>query len=161
MRWLLWFLLVPQLFLLQGLLRTLQLPPVDVPVALCLFLAWFAEPRAVAVLLLGAALGRAMVDEAGLWVQVLVLGAPVAVLLPLRRFLFRQRWLWQGAAAAFVAVALPKLAQLFGAWFDQPSAGAALDGSLVAWAAVSQPAVLWLLRRLPPLQPFAEREGAA
>jgi hypothetical protein len=160
MRWLLWFFLVPHLFLLEGLLQALHLPPVDVSVVLCLFLALFAEPRAVAALLFGAALGRALVDEAGLYVQILVLGTPVALLLPLRRLLFRQRWLWQGAAAAFAALAIPKLSLLFGEWFDQPSAAAGLDGVRVLWTATLLPPLLWLLRRAPPLQAFVEPEVA-
>ena len=44
-RWLLWFLLVPQGFLLAGFLSDLGLPPLDMAVLSCLFLAWFAQPR--------------------------------------------------------------------------------------------------------------------
>ncbi len=42
-RWLLWFLLAPQFFLLGGLWRDAGLPPLDVGVLLCLYLAVFAD----------------------------------------------------------------------------------------------------------------------
>ncbi|HLQ37061.1 MAG TPA: hypothetical protein VK348_04630 [Planctomycetota bacterium] len=156
MSWLCWFLLVPLLFLGEGLLREVGLPPLDTAALLCLFLALFARASALPGLVLGAALGRALVDDACLPVQVLVLAVPVALLLPLRTLFFRQRWLWQGAAAAFAALAIPKLAGLCGTLFDQPSAGAELDGVRVAVAAVGLPPLLLLLRRVPPLQPFTE-----
>jgi hypothetical protein len=156
MRWLLWFALVPQLFLLDGVLRGIGGPGFDVGVALCLFLAWYAEPRAIAVLLLGAAIGRAIVDEAVLPVQILVLGVPVAVLLPLRGFLAHQRYLWQAVGGALCAVAVPKLAWLCGVWFAEPSASAFMDGRRVVVTSLLLPPVLWCLRRLPPLRAFAE-----
>jgi hypothetical protein len=156
MRWLLWFVLVPQLFLLDGLLRDLGGSGFDVGVALCLFLGWYAEPRAIAILLVGASLGRAIVDEAVLPVQILVLGVPVAALLPLRGFLAHQRYLWQAVGGAACAVAVPKLAWLCGIWFAEPSASAVMDGRRVVVTSLLLPPVLWVLRRLPPLRGFAE-----
>jgi hypothetical protein len=155
-RWLLWFLLAPQGFVLLGQCERWSLPPCDCAVLLCLFLALFAQGGALPGLLLGAAMGRALVDEAMLPVQLLVLGIPVAVLLPLRSLLFGQRWVFQCAAAALCALAVPRLSGLCGQWFDQPSAAAVVDGARVAWTALLAPPVLALLRRLPPLRAFAE-----
>jgi hypothetical protein len=155
-RWAWWFLLVPQAWLLGGLWRDAGLPPVDVGVLACLYLGFCAERAAVPWLLLGAAAGRALVDEASLPVQLLVLGVPVAVLLPLRPLVFGHRWGWQALAAAACAVLVPKLAGLFGAWFDQPSASASLHGPTVLWSALLLPPLLALLRRLPPCAAFAE-----
>lgn len=157
-RWLLWFLIAPQFFLLSGLWRDLGLPPLDVGVLLCMFLAMFAERGALPWLLLGAAAGRSIVDEAGLPVQLLVLGIPVAVLLPLRSWFFGQRWAWQAGAAALCAIAIPKLAGLFGRVFQQPSQSATLDLVSVVWAALLLPPLLSLLRWLPPLAAFEEDE---
>lgn len=156
--WLLWFLLAPNAFLLAGLWRDAGLPTVDAAVLMCVFLAFFAKRPAVPWLLLGAAIGRALVDEATLPVQILVIGVPTAVLLPMRGLFFGQRWLWQSVAAAACAVAVPRLAGLCGRIFDQPSASAHLDGMAVLWAAVLTPPLLWLARRLPP---FAGFEDAA
>jgi hypothetical protein len=157
-RWLFWYLLAPQFFLLAGLWRDLGLPPLDVGVLLCMFLAIFADRRALPWLLLGAAAGRAIVDEAGLPVQLLVLGIPVAVLLPLRSLFFGQRWAWQAGAAAVCSIAIPKLAGLFGRVFDQPSQSATLDLVSIVWAALLLPPLLSVLRWLPPLAAFEEDE---
>ncbi len=155
-RWLLWFLIVPQGFVLVGCLEGSSLPRLDFAVLMCLYLAFFADRRVLPWLLLGAALGRAIVDEAALPVQVLVLGVPSALLLPLRGLFFGRRWLWQAIAAALCAVAVPKLAGLCGRLFDEPSQSASLDGYGVLWAALLLPPLLALLRRLPPLAAFVE-----
>lgn len=157
MRWLAWFVLVPQVFVLLGFAGERGLPIVDGGALLCLFLAMFADPRALPGLLLGAAVGRAVVDEATVPVQILVLGVPVAAMLPLRLLFYRQHVWWQVATAALFAVAVPKLAGLCGQLFDQPSASSGLDAERVLWTALLGPALLALLRRLPPLSPFAER----
>ena len=65
-RWLLWFLIVPQGFLVLGLLQDLGLPSLDMAVMASLYLAWFAERSALPFLLLGVAIGRTLVDEAAL-----------------------------------------------------------------------------------------------
>lgn len=156
-RWLWWFLLTPQAFLLAGFWRDAGLPPLDVGVLLCVHLAFFAERAALPWLLLGCAIGRALVDEASLPIQVLVLGVPVAVLLPMRNLVSGQRWLWQAVAASLCAVAVPRLAGLCGRLFDQPSASARLDGTSVLWAALLLPPLLAALRRLPPMAAFEER----
>ena len=63
MRWLWWFLLVPQGFLLVGYLRDLGLPALDMTVFAALYLAWFAQAPALPLMLVGVAIGRALVDE--------------------------------------------------------------------------------------------------
>ena len=157
-RWLLWFLIAPQAFLLAGVAAEAGLPRLDASVLLCLYLAFFAEQRALPGLLLGAAMGRALVDEAGLWVQILVLGVPVALLLPLRRWFFGQRWLWQATAAALLAFFVPRLAGLCGRVFDQPSASSLLDGWVVVTSALLLPPLLWCLRAVPPFAAFKDEE---
>jgi len=157
MRWLLWFLLVPQPFLLLGWLAQCSGPAIDFGAVICLFLLLFAEPVVLPGLLLGAAVGRALIDEASVPVQILVLGIPVAALLPLRSWFYRNQLWWQVLAAALFAVAIPKLVGLCGVWFDQPSASAALDWWRVAWTALLGPLLLWPLRLLPPLRAFVER----
>lgn len=156
MRWVWWFLLVPQGFLLVGYLRDLGLPAIDMAVFSALYLAWFAQARALPVLLVAVAIGRALVDEATLPVHVLVIGVPVAALLPLRSMFVAQRWVWQAAAAALLAVLVPKLSALCGRLFDQPSAAATLDPWQVLWAALLLPPLLLAARLLPPFRAFTE-----
>lgn len=156
MRWLWWFLVVPQMFLLVGYLQDLGLPRVDMGVLSALFLAWFAQVRALPVLLLGVAIGGALVDDASLPVHILVLGVPVALLLPLRAFFVAQRWLWQATAAATLAFVIPRLYGLCGRLFDQPSAAATFDGWSVAWAALLLPLLLSIARAAPPFRSFLD-----
>ncbi|MFN9331517.1 MAG: hypothetical protein ACK6D1_02855 [Planctomycetota bacterium] len=155
-RWIAWFLLAPQAYLVAGVWRDCGLPAFDVGVLWCLFLAFFAERRALPWLLLGVALGRALVDDASLALQVLVLGVPVAAMLPLRLLLHGQRWPQLALAAAGVALTLPRLAGLLGGWFAQPSASAQSDWLVVLWTAVFAPPLLALARRLPPCRGFVE-----
>ena len=110
-------------------------------------------------LLLGVAIGRTLVDEATLPVHILVIGIPVALLLPLRSLFVAQRWLWQAVAAALLAVAVPKLAGLFGRVFDQPSLSSVLNGWQVVWSALLLPPLLTVLRFLPPFAGFTEPDG--
>jgi hypothetical protein len=155
-RWLLWFALAPQGYLAAGLWRDAGLPPFDMGALWCVFLAFFAQRATVPWLLLGGALGRSLVDEASLPVQILVLGVPIAVLLPMRHLVFGQRWLWQALFAASCALVIPKLAGLFGRWFDQPSASAQLDGFVVLWSALLVPPLLLVARALPPCRAFED-----
>lgn len=157
-RWFWWFVLAPQSFLLAGLVHEVGLPRFDMAIAACLYLAWFARPAALPFLLLGCAIGRALVDDASLPIQILALGVPVAVLLPLRTLFVAQHWLWQAVAASLLAIALPKLCGLLGQLFDEPSVAASLRGWHVVWAALLVPPGLWLLRRLPPFAAFTEPE---
>lgn len=155
-RWLGWFVLVPQSYLLVGFLRDLGLPQIDLTAFAALFLAWFAQVRALPLLLLGVAIGRALVEQATLPVHVLVIGVPVAVLLPLRSMFVAQRWVWQAFAAALLAVLVPKLSSLFGRMFDQPPAAGGLDAWSLVWAALVLPPLLWGARSLPPFRAFVD-----
>jgi len=155
-RWLFWFLLVPQAFLLAGFLNDLGVPSLDMAVLSGLFLAWFAERSALPFLLLGVAIGRALVDEASLPVHILVVGVPVALFLPLRSLFVEQRWLWQAVTAAVMAVAVPKLSGLCGQLFDEPSVSAVLRGWNVVLSALLLPPLLTVLRALPPFRAFCE-----
>jgi hypothetical protein len=156
-RWLAWFLLAPQGFLLCGLLASSGLPLLDCGALLCVFCALFADVRALPGLLLGSAVGRAMVDEASISVQILVLGVPLAVLLPMRPLFYRHHVWWQVVVALACAIAIPKLAGLCGSWFGQPSASSQLSFSTVLWTAVLGPVLLWPLTKLPPLRAFVEK----
>lgn len=154
--WLLVSLLATQWWLLLGVWRDSGLPPVDAAVAACLFLAFFAPVRAMPLLLVLLAVGRALIDEAALPVHVLVLGVPTAVLLPLRRVFHARRWFVLTLAAAAVAVAVPRLAQLLGRIFEQPTTGALLEPAVVFWSALLSPPLLLLASRLPPLSASSE-----
>ena len=116
-------------------MQDLGLPPLNMAVLSCLYLSWFAQRSALPFLLLGVAIGRTLVDEATLPVHILVIGIPVALLLPLRSLFVAQRWLWQAVAAALLAVAVPKLAALL------------------------LPPLLTVLRFLPPFAGFTEPDG--
>lgn len=155
MRWVLWYFGVPVGYLLGGVWRQQGLPPLDISVLVCLFLSVFADRRLLPLLLLGAAVGRAFVDPAGLAVQILVLGIPVAVLLPLRTLLFGQHWVWQALAASLCALAIPKLGGLCTQWLAG-GAGSQVQWLEVLWAALLLPPMLALVRRLPPFRAFVE-----
>ena len=156
MRWLWWFLVMPQSFLLAGYLRDLGLPPIDMAVWSALYLAWFAQVPAIPMLLLGIALGRALIDQASLPVHLLVVGVPVAVLLPFRALFVAQRWLWQALAAALLAVVIPKLSEACAGMFSQAASGVILDPWQVMWAALVLPPMLLASRFVPPFRAFTE-----
>jgi hypothetical protein len=157
MRWLAWFLLLPQAFMLCGFLASVGWPSFDCGALICVFLALFAEVSALPLLLLGAAVGRALVDEAAVPVQILVLGAPVALLLPLRALFYRSQYWWQVLATLLCAFCVPKFAAVCGAWFDQPSATAHLELPRLLWTSLLGPVLLFVLRRMPPLASFLEK----
>jgi len=157
MRWLLWYLLAPQSFLVLAMVESLGLPTLDGGVLVGLFLVVFAELPALPWLLLGAAMGRAVVDEASLATQILVIGLPVAVLLPLRTVLESRRWIWQMAIAAVIAWVLPELAAFLVRWTGHGLHVAAASPWAPVVAACYAPLLLAMLRWLPPFQAFEER----
>lgn len=156
MRWLLWYLLAPQSFLVLAMAESLGLPALDGGVLVGLFLVVFAELAALPWLLLGAAMGRAVVDEASLATQILVIGAPVAALLPLRAVVEGRRWIWQMVIAAMLALALPELAALLSRWTGQGLHASSVSPWSPLVAACYAPLLLGMLRWLPPFQAFEE-----
>lgn len=156
MRWVLWYLLAPQAFLVLAMAESLGLPALDGGVLLGLFLVVHAEITALPWLLLGAAMGRAVVDEASLATQILVLGVPVAVLLPLRAVLESRRWVWQMGIAAVLALVLPELAALLARWTGNGLQVATASPWAPLVAACYAPLLLGLLRWVPPFHAFEE-----
>ena len=101
----------------------------------------------------GFAIHPALLDAA---LHVLVLGVPVAVLLPARAVFWRGSFVLQCAAAAFLAVSTPKIAALLGRVTDQAPTALSVTITDVIWAGLLVPPATWLLRRLPPLAQFQE-----
>jgi hypothetical protein len=157
-RWLAWFFVAPHLFWLDGVLATTAARVIDIGLAVALVLALSVRTAALPGLLLIAALARSLLYEGGIALHFLALGLPIAVLVPLRGVFFRASAVWQGAAAAFLAVAVPRVGMFFAA---RTGAGALVDEApgvlAVLGAMVLVPPTAWLLRSLPPLQSFAER----
>ncbi|MCA8943887.1 MAG: hypothetical protein KDB80_15090 [Planctomycetes bacterium] len=155
--WIVWFFLVPQLFWLDRVLAGTLVRPLDLGLAVCFVLALFARTRALPALLLAAAVGRSLIDDGSVALHFLALGVPVAVLLPARG-VFRGI-VWQASAAAFLALAVPRVGGFFarithtGLDAVEPSTVAS-----VVWAAILVPPVGWLMRQLPPLAAFVEVE---
>lgn len=153
--WLLWFFIALHLFLLDGLLSGLGVPLPDLAVVFCLYAALFARSTALPGLLCCAALGRSVFVAGGLGAQLLVLGIPIALLLPLRLVFFRRNLLWQAVVAGFIAWSLPHL-ELFVLRFT-PDAGVTPAAAEPLAAMLLAPPAVWLLARLPPLPWFTER----
>jgi hypothetical protein len=154
-RWLWFALLGPQLFPLTAWLGEAGLPRFDAGVLVCTYLALFAERRALPWLLLGAAVGRALVVDAAVPVHMLVMGVPAALLVPLRALLYGHRWTWQVLVAAATATMVPLGDGLCARWFGGPPA-APIEFWRVALTALVLPPLLAVLRRLPPLASFEE-----
>ena len=155
-RWAVWFFAALPLLLADAWLsRTLWPVPV-LTLGFCLFCALFARTGAVPGLLVCVALARSVLGGGDAAVHVLVLGMPIAVLLPLRVLFSASHTLWQCAAAGFLAFALPKLSGLFARVLDSLPPPAPLDGTQVLWAVLLVPPASWLLQRLPPLAAFRE-----
>jgi hypothetical protein len=154
--WVLWWILVLHLFLLEGVVAARGLPVLDLSVAICLFMALFARPRAVPGLLISTALARAALVPGSAALHVLALGIPVAVLLPLRGVLSRNLYLWQCAVTAFLAITQPRLLGLLGRLTSEELPVGALGAQRLFWAMLLLPPLVSLLRRLPPLRLFQE-----
>lgn len=154
-----WFGLALPFFLLDAWLARVAAAP-DLSLVLALFCGLFARPSALPGLLLCGALARSVVAPGSLALHLLVLGIPVALLVPLRLWLFRRRLLLQLAAVAFLAHALPALAVYLARFPGAGLAGSGVPadpgtGSLLGLLLVA-PAT-WLLCTLPPWRQFVER----
>lgn len=157
--WLLWFFLSLHLFLLDGFLAA-RLPACpDLALCVALFCALHARTQLLAGVLFCAALSRSVLMEGGLCAHLLLLGIPVAVLLPLRGLFAAHSLLWPSVAAGFLAFALPRLAGLLHRITDEVLTTAPPTGLQILLSMVLVPLVTALLRRLPPLRMF-EEEGA-
>jgi hypothetical protein len=154
--WAAWFFVALHLFLLDGLVLRLGLPLPDLAVVFCLFAAVAARSSALPGLLICAALGRSVFVEGGLGAQILVLGIPIAILLPLRLVFFRRNFLWQAIVAGFLAWSLPRLEVFVGRFADASTVVTPVT-SLPFVAMVAGPPLAWLLGRLPPTSTFVER----
>lgn len=154
--WLLWFFLALPLFMLDGFLTRSITPLPALTLALALFLGLHARATAVPGLLICAGLARAVLMQGDAAAHVLVLGVPVLVLVALRGALSSGHWLWQAAAAALLALCVPKLPALLARFGDAAPLVSSVTGGQVLWAAVLVPFVAALLRWLPPLSSFTE-----
>lgn len=154
--WVLWLFVALHLFLLEGAL-SLVAPVLDLSVALCLFMALFARPRAVPGLLITTALARAVLVPGSAALHVLALGIPVAVLLPLRGIFSRKFYLWQCAVTAFLAITQPRLLALLARLTEDDVPGGTLDAGQLFWAMLLVPPLVFVLRSVPPLNRFQEK----
>lgn len=153
--WLVWFVIVPQLFWLDRVLAGTLARPLDLGLSVCFVLALFARPGTLPALLLATAVGRSLIDDGSVALHFLALGVPVAALIPARA-VFRG-YVWQACAAVFLAIAVPRVSGFFARLTHatlEPIEPASL--AAVLWAAVLVPPVAWLLRQLPPLVSFME-----
>ncbi len=156
-RWLLWFFLAPPLLVLDAWLRARSGWAPDLTLALCSFAALQVRQRALPGVLFCMALARSVVEPGGMAVHVLLLGIPIAALLPLRILFYRRELVVQVLAAAFLALALPHLTGFLARL--APDAGLSLEQTrrnLLA-AMILVPPVAFGLAALPPLRWFVER----
>lgn len=155
--WLVWLFVAPQLFWVDHLLADTFADGLDFPLAVAFVLALFVRTSALPGLLFCTALGRSLFDDGGIALHFLSLGLPIAALIPLRSVFFRGSILWQAAAAAFLAIAVPRVFAFFAA-LSGVGGEAVMRSSMwaVAWALVFVPMLGQLLRRLPPLRAFTE-----
>lgn len=129
----------------------------DLTVVWLLFAALRARVAALPWLLACAAVGRSVAFGGTLWLHVLLLGIPLAVLVPARRLAATtSRGLWQVGAVVILSLTLPRLAGFLHRWTD--AAELVLPGSFLvgAIAVVLAPPAAALLARMPPLWFYAE-----
>lgn len=154
---LMWSVLVLHLFLLDVWVAERFGAWLPLPAAVCVYCALFADARALPVVLLPAAAARALMLESPLPVEILALGVPVALLLPLRPWL-HQAVAYQWAAGFLAVVALPRLSMLF----SRVAGGALVTPSVPWWEAVVAVLLVPLcvagIRRLPPLNRLQQAE---
>ncbi len=133
---------------------------VDLTVTLCLLGVFTVRAGMLPWFVFCAALGRAAVHGGAPAVHVLVVGIPIAALFPLRRLAGHGAFVWQMGGAALLAVLLPRLSILLQRLVETAPLALPVPGlRLVAWSMVATPLLALLLRRLPPLCFFRERQG--
>ena len=160
--WVLWLFVALHLYLLDGFLKQLLVLPggltlaPDLTVCVGLFLALFARSSALPGLLFCAALSRSVFLPGSVFWHMLVLGLPVALLLPLRVVFSTRSPVWQCAAAGFLAYVMPRWAGLLFRLTAQGDQMAYTTAAEVFVAMCLVPLMTWLLRALPPLSLFEE-----
>ncbi len=155
--WILWFFMALHLFLLTGWLSTWHPMMPDFGLALSLYLALFARSSALPGLLFCAALSRSVLMEGNLSMHILVLGIPIAVLLPMRRVFSGRSGLWQCLVAGFLAISQPRLSAWLFQLTDQGVLGEGVTALDIVLAMCMLPLAAWGLRSLPPLSLFQEK----
>jgi hypothetical protein len=154
--WLLWFFLALHLFLLDGLLAGLTDVVPDLSLAVALFCSLYARSRALPGLLLCAALSRSVLMEGNAALHLLILGVPVAVLLPLRSVFSRGSVLWPCLASGFLAFVMPRLSGLLFRLTGDGGPALPMTGFEIFIAMCAIPVFTLALRSLPPLSLFQE-----
>lgn len=154
--WLLWFFLALHLFLLDGYLSGLTDAVPELSLAVALFCGLYARPSALPGLLLCAALSRSVLMEGSAASHLLILGTPVAVLLPMRGVFSRGSMLWPCLASGFLAFFVPRLGGLLFRLTGEGWPGVPLSGFEIFLAMCVVPLITLLLRAVPPLSMFEE-----
>ena len=155
--WLLWFFVALHVFLLDGFLAGLSDLIPDLALSVALFCALYARPTALPGLLLCAAVSRSVLAEGSAALHLLILGMPVAVLLPLRVLFVKGAVLWPCIASGFLAFFMPRVAGLLHRVTGDGVAARPLDGLEIFVAMCVVPLFTWLLRSVPPLSLFQDQ----
>ncbi len=154
--WVLWFFVVLHLFLLDGVLAGVSDLFPDMALAIALYCALYARPTALPGLLLCAAVSRSVLVDGGAALHLLILGIPVAVLLPMRALFSKISVLWPCLASGFLAFVMPRVAGLLYRVADDGVPWGSLTGLQIFVAVCLVPAITQGLRMLPPLSLLQE-----
>lgn len=154
--WVLWFFLALHLFLLDGFLISVSDWFPDLSLTVGLFCVLYARPSALPGILLCAALSRSVLLEGSAASHLLILGLPVAVLLPLRAVFSKRSVVWQCLASGFLAFMIPRLAGLLFRVTGEGVGGTDVSSLDIFVAMCVIPVFTWLLRSLPPLSMLQE-----
>ena len=154
--WVLWFFLALHLFLLDGFLTGLWEWLPDFSLVIGLFCVLYARSSALPGILICAALSRSVLLEGSAASHLLVLGLPVAVLLPLRVVFSKGSVLWQCLAAGFLAFMAPRLTGLLFRITGDGVPGLDVSSLDIFLAMCLVPVFTRLLRSIPPLSMLQE-----
>ncbi len=157
--WILAVFVPAPLIALDGWLAGSDWPAPDLTVALGVYLALFIRQTALPAFLVLVGIARGLLLPGDGALHVLAMGAPVALLLPVRGIVFRRNVLVQAGIAVALALLMPRVGQLLGRLGGDASAYVpeAIGWIRLAEVAVLVPLAVWLLRRLPPFAQLEER----